>query len=250
MAKGKGAKGAKGAKRGKGRGRKALANIKDYASLSCTRTLAVPAGQFTVNNMYQYMNIQLSDFGRAVQVAQAYQHFKIRAVTLRIKPTYDTFGQGGSSKMNLYYIIDKSGSIPANPTLEMLKQMGAKARALDEKPFEVTWAPAVLTTDMTQGGPAGLLQANQYKISPWLSTGNVPVNLAWAPNLTDHLGIYWYVEQLLTPVATPYMCEFEVQFEFKKPLQTVTPGANPAIAVGFAEINDSKDGVVGGPDGA
>lgn len=224
-------------------------DVRDFASLSVKRSLAVPGGNPTVNNMYYYMNVQLADFARAVQVAQAYQHFKISKCTMTIKPTFDTFTGGGSSKMNLYYMVDKSGSIPTNVTLEGLKQMGAKAHALDEKPFVISWRPSVLTTDMTAGGAAGAIQSNQYKLSPWLSTGNIPVNGAWAPNLTDHLGLYWFVEQLITGVTTQYQVEFEVQFQFKKPLYLPdSQGTTQAIAA-FPAIEDgSKDGIVGGID--
>lgn len=229
-------------------------NLPEYASLSVKRSYGNNNTPLTVNSMYGLMNIQLAGSGaRITNVAQAYQHFRIRNVKLTIKSPFDVFSPGTSgSKLNLYYMIDKSGSLPANPTLESLKQMGAKAYALDEKPFVISWKPSVLTVDMTQGGATGLVQASQYKISPWLSTSAVPVGSAWSANNTDHLGVYFYIEQYFTPANTtiPIQVEVECQFEFKKPLSTSTANAElyPTIAITPIEENTSADGLVGGGD--
>lgn len=224
-------------------------NVPDFGSLSVQRTFTAAGNNPVVNTLYSLMNTTLDQFDRAVQAARAYQHYRIKYISIKIRPTYDTFAQaGGSSKMNLYYMIDKSGSVPTNVTLESLKQMGAKPRALDEKPIVIGWRPSVLTTDMTQGGPAGLVQSSQYKISPWLATNSVPTNNVWNPNSVDHLGCYFYVEQSITPIQTSFEVDVEVQFQFKKPLWTATTGA-PAIGLTPAVVNNSVDGIVGGPDG-
>lgn len=55
-------------------------------------------------------------------------------------------------------MIDKAGAIPTNITLEGLKKMGAKPRALDEKPIVIGWKPSVLENVMTAGGGAPLTQ--------------------------------------------------------------------------------------------
>ena len=141
-------------------------------------------------------------------------------------------------------MIDKAGAIPTNITLEGLKQMGAKPRALDEKPVPIGWRPSVLTVDMTAGGVAPLTQASQYKISPWLNTNANTVDVAaWNPSTIDHLGLYWYVETLVS-TAQPYEVDVEVQFEFKKPLIATSVGQVSAIPAGLAQLNASKDGVV------
>lgn len=250
MARGKGK--AKVGKRrgGKRRGARKSRNVPDMASLSCKRTLQAGGGaNFAVNTLYNLMNTQLTDYDRAIQVAQAYQHYRIKSISVTFKPTYDTFTQGGQSKMHLYFMIDKAGSIPTNVTLEGLKQMGARPFALDEKEKKVTWSPSVLESAMYAPGVGNNIQS-KYVISPWLTTTNSPVQPgAFVPSGIDHLGLYWYCEQLVTPTATQYEVEVEVQFQFKKPLSGNITSTTSAIPAVVAELNDSKDGIVGGADG-
>lgn len=228
-------------------------NVPDWASLSTKRSMVTPGGlQFSVNTLYNLMNTQLADFSRAEQVASQYQFYRIKRVTLTVKPTYDTFTAAGqNSKLNLYYMLDKSGAIPTNVTLEALKQMGARPRQLDEKNILISWAPSVLSSVMYASGVPAVQgnEAAQYKISPWLSTqSGTVIPGAFVASAVDHLGIYWYVDQLAGTGAIQYACEVEVQFEFKKPLAPYVAGAPEAIRAVVATINNSPDGVVGGSD--
>lgn len=243
----------KGAKKGKkvAKARRPLRrtkNASEYASLSEVRTLTPGSGGFQTKNMYNLMDVQLADFTRATQVARAYQHYRIKYIKLIWKPTFDTFltttdPANVNTKHFVYYMIDKSGSLPTNVTLAGLKAMGAKPRALDEVPISTGWRPSVLTADMTVGGFAFAVQPTQYKISPWLNTNRNSVDPAiWNPSQVDHLGIYWYVDQLAGN-AQPYTIDLEVQFEFKKPLLPAV-GNNVAIPATVAELNASKDGIV------
>lgn len=248
-------KGAKKTNRKRGMTKRS-SNVPDLASLSVKRTIVAPpsGGTFQTNTMYKLMDTQLIDYQRAVQVAQAYQHFRIKKIKITWKPLYDTFvGAVGStvSKPNLYFMIDKSGSIPTNVTLEGLKAMGAKPKQLDEKNLSFEWSPSVLEATMYAGGGAGVTSASKYKISPWLTTNaNVVSPGVFQANGTDHLGIYWYVDQLLnTQAAYAYTCEVEVQFQFKKPLSANNIGTTEALSAQLAELNDSPDGIVGGGDG-
>lgn len=250
---GKGKRGAKGGKGGKGRrGGKRASNLADYAQISCKRSIA-PSGAtaYNTNTLYSLMNTQLVDFPRAVQVAAAFQHYKIKKVRLTFKPTSDNFlaAAGAVSKPNLYYMIDKSGSIPTNVSLEGLKGMGARPKQLDENNFTIEWSPTVLESVMYASGGVGASAASKYRTSPWLTTtaDNVSPG-AFVPSGIDHLGVYWYVDQLLNPIGYQYTCEVEVQFEFKKPLINMLAQATaiPSVA---AVLNDSPDGVVGGGDG-
>lgn len=239
--------------KGKGparRGRRAVKNTPEYASLSVRRTGVTG----NVNQMYSLMNTSLDQFQRAVTVAQAYQHYRIKYINVTIKPLYDTFAVQGAgwAKPKLYYMLDKAGSIPTNINLEGLKQMGAKPRDLDEKPLQIGWRPSVLQVDMTNGGGAGVGQATAYKISPWLSTSNVAVAQPWNASSVDHLGVYYYVEAVATgapPAPLSYFVDVEVQFEFKKPLVYNSVGLTDALPLTFAKLDMSPDGVEGGSDG-
>jgi len=227
-------------------------NVPDLASLSVKRSMVTSqGGQFAANALYSLMNTQLTDFPRAVQVAAAYQHYRIKKITLTFKPSYDTFqaGPAANSKPRLYYMIDKSGSIPTNSSLEGLKQMGARPVDLDEKNVVRSWTPSVLEAAMYAGGGAGAGSFSKYKITPWLTTSanNVSPGIFQASGI-DHLGIYWWVDQLVNTNGYQYSVECEVQFQFKKPLINNLTSVEADRAT-VAVINDSPDGIVGGPDG-
>lgn len=231
-----------------------IRNTPEYASMSETRTLSTSGG-FITNNLYSLMNTALEQFTRAPIVAQAYQHFRIKYISLKVKPNFDTYAVNPANpvgKPKLYYMIDKAGAIPTNITLEGLKMMGAKPRALDEKVLTIGWRPSVLEQTLTAGGGAPTSQGSRYQISPWLNTSATSIGSPWTASSVDHLGVYWYVEQ---PVGTsqPYQVDVEVQFEFKKPLISNAVGQVSAVPVTFAALNASKDGIVddrpGGDDG-
>lgn len=225
---------------------KSKTNTPDFAMLSCQRTLVGAPNPLSTNNMYSYTDFRLTDFPRAVQVAKAFQHFRVSGITLTWKPRYDTFSDAlglGRSKPNLYYMIDKSGSIPDNVTLEGLKAMGARPHAYDEKPIKVTWRPSVLEVNEATGANT----ASQYKVSPWLSTNlNVTAPGVWNASQVSHQGIKWYVEQ--NGGDTLLDVEVELQFQFKKPLFP-TLSAVPAGKLAYAVEDASPDGIEGGADG-
>lgn len=236
------------ARRSKGKKRFSPAkDVPEMASLSCKRSIQPEGGgNFLTNLMYECRNTDLASYDRAVNVAKAYQHFRIKKITVTLKPTFDTYQQnvGTGSRPQLYYMIDKAGAVPQNPTLEALKQMGAKAHRFDEKPFSISWRPSVLTADQVQ---VGAVYSAQYKVSPWLSTSAAPMGAAWAPSVVDHLGLFWYVEQLFNG-NVQYNAEIEVQFQFKKPLWPIAASSVPPQRVQIATTDDSSDGIVGGPD--
>jgi len=228
-------------------------NVSEYASLSESRTVLASGGN-VINTLYSLMNLSLNQFTRAPLVAQAYQHYRIKYVSVKFKPPADTFISGATvaySKPYLYHMIDKAGAIPTNITLEGLKNMGAKPRALDENVLTVGWRPSVLQDTMVTGGPAPVSQGSAYKISPWLNTNNVSVDTPWNASSVDHLGLYWYLEAAGSgsPPTFFYEIDVEVQFEFKKPLVARSVGVNHAIAVSFAKQDASPDGIEGGSDG-
>lgn len=226
-------------------------NIGEYAS--CTeRTTIVPSsgGGYQTNTMYNYMSTALNQFTRAQLIASAYQHYRIKGIRITWKPTFDTFmtttdPANVNTKHYLYYMIDKAGALPTNITFAGLKSMGARPRALDENPISTVWRPSVLTVDMIQGGVgAAVGQGAQYKVSPWLNTNANSVSPgAWVASSVDHLGIYWYVDQLAGN-KQPYSVEIEVQFEFKKPLLGDAVGQFNAVGGQPAQRNASRDGYV------
>lgn len=218
--------------------RRTLNGVPEWASCSSTLSLnnpvplplpAPPQG-FGMNVMYQKRNFELADHIRAVSIAQGYQFFRITRITLTFKPMLDTFSTTGTGTVpQFYYMLDKSGSMPAAPTVDYLRQMGARPRRFDDKNVVVSWRPSVL--DLSSTDPAGASAAH-YRISPWLSTNANQFGVGpWGPSVVDHLGLYWFARQD-TPGANNYFTiECTVDFQFKKPLAISVGGAAEAIAV-------------------
>lgn len=254
MRSGKGKKRAAGGRRRVTRPR--ASNVPDQASFSCARSFQVPGSpptQPVANVLYSLMNTTLLQYTRAVQTAQAFQFYRIKNISLKLKPQFDTysFGVSGYGKPKIYFMLDKSGSLPSNVTLEALKQMGARPHNLDENAFNISFAPSVLSSSMTAPGGAPTTQPSQYKISPWLTTSANTISPGvWVPNDVDHLGVYWYVDATSYggTGGLPYQIDVEVQFEFKKPLWT-TVGSTVAVGIVPAILDASPDGIEGGSDG-
>lgn len=236
----------------KGRRRGGLNGVREYASCSVNRTVE----ENNANQMYSFDTIKLEDYTRAVQIAQSYQRFRIKKVTLTFKPIFDTYSATGATalqKPNLYYLIDKMGALPDNVTLEDLKQAGAVSKAFDEKPIYVSWRPSVLIENQasqavgpTFPGPSG------YRISPWLATNqNASNGGAWVANTTNHLGIKFYIEQQNNGGATAFTMpmDIKVEFEFCKAVWA-NLSSTPALGLVYKQPNHSPDGVEGGADGA
>lgn len=220
------------ARRGRRAPRRKMTNVADYAGRSEVRDLInpnplpppIPPNVFAPAIVYRIRDITLDQFDAAVSIAKAYQFYRIKHVTLKFMPLFDTFTAGGPSTIpRLYYMIDKSGSIPTNVTIPALKKMGAKPIRFDERQITRGWSPSVLTADTAA---PGVLQSSQYKVSPWLSTNaNVLNPGAWVPSSIDHLGCFFVVEQEAGATAN-YRVELTVEFQFKKPLWTadLAPG--------------------------
>lgn len=218
-------------------------NVPDKASCSVVRSLDPNA--FVANQMYSFDSFMLIDFRRAVSIASNYQRYRITGVKVTWKPVYDTYSAATpQQKPRLYYIIDRSGALPDNITLESLKQSGARPHNFDEKPISVTFKPSVLGEILNNNGAGS---AASYKISPLLSTnGNATNPGLWQPSIVAHQGLKWYMEA--GGAAQTLQMEVELQFEFFKPIFTELAAA-PAGKLLYAVADASPDGIEGGTDG-
>jgi len=188
----------------------------DYAKVRENFTYALPAG-----NMAFFRNIQLADalFDRAQAVAQAYQQFRIKYIRLNFQPNYDTYQAGppGNARVpQLYFMIDKTNSIPTNANAGTLQSVGARPYRMDDKNLIRSWRPTVLVSNMTAPAAAA---ANQVLTTPWLSTNQNAGNPApaWAPSTVDHLGAVFFITNTVVGDAQVYNVNVEVLFEFRKP---------------------------------
>lgn len=200
--------------------RKAIRNsgmlTSDYAKVRENFQIQVPAGvpQF-------YRSFQLADllFDRAQTVAQAYQQFRIKYIRLTFRPNYDTFQAGppGNARIpQLYFMYDKTNSIPTNANAETFNSIGARPYRMDDKNLIRAWKPTVLNAPMTA---PGIAIASQVLTSPWLSTNANSGNpgAVWAPSNVDHLGAVFYITNTVAGDAQVYTVDVECLFEFKKP---------------------------------
>lgn len=226
------------------RPRKNNMDVREFASLTERVTQTDPGGgALQLNKLYSKLNYQLADYERASTVARGYQFYRITGITLSFKPNLDTFAIGsGQTKPYLYYLIDKSGAVPSNISLEGMKKMGAKPIAFDEKPITIKWKPSVL---LAGADAAGSVASSKYMISPWLSTTAAP----GTPGPTtvfsniDHLGVYFYM-WCAGSGGSDYYIDATVNFEFKKPVWATNVSATPAVTIVNAKPDTSSDGVV------
>lgn len=223
---------------GRRRGYRRPQSVSEWAS--CTESVAlsnITGLAYNMNQPYALNGTCLAQFiNRAVPVAQAYQHYRIKRIMLEFKPQVDTFipepgaAGVGSFVPNMFYIINKSGSVPPNATVDNLRAMGAKPIRFDERTIKVAWRPSVLQENAGVLGDVG----SSYKISPWCST-NASANQpgAWNPSTVQHLGISWFINR---PGVLPggfaeftYDIQITVDFQFKKPLVKVLSTSPEAL---------------------
>lgn len=176
----------------------------------------------------------LAFYKRATAIAANYQFFRIRYIKYKFIARYNTF-QATTAEATafpiplLYHRIDKGGALPSTTSIGQLKAMGCKPIRFT-KDIVVTFKPGVsIVTDNNNNTQA---LPTKPMISPWLLTNRTVELAAWAPNDTDHKGLYWYMETAALPGdgSYEYDCEVEVMFDFKKPLGSVEDAnATPAI---------------------
>lgn len=207
-------RGAKKAMRPRRRNVRRGGKVGDYASCRVTRDL----GYDSNGTVYKLQEWALSGFPRAVNVAANYQYYRINLVELKFIPTADTYMAGNPGELpNLYYVIDKSDSIPSvGIDLNALINAGAKPIRFDDKTITVRFKPAVTWKALDENGA----QTNfgMTKVSPWLATNDANTQDAatWSPSSVDHHGIVYLVTGGVS--GQNYRVEMTTHFEFKKPL--------------------------------
>jgi len=188
--------------------------------------------------------IWLTQFPRAVSVAQSYQLFRITKVEYRYKPLWDTYTAAdisGTTLPYLYYIMNRNGSSPGYFDQNWLVAQGSKGRRLDDKTLRVVYKPNIILGAVNTGNapPSGASVDNtgQVKISPWLPTQNnsqstaadalAPSTITGGTNDIVHYGHSFFIEMENTKIKT---CQYEVvaHFEFKQPY--APPPANPNMS--------------------
>lgn len=212
------------------RARRLTNNAPEMAS--CSEVYSITG--MTSNTPLADMEQNLRDYPRASSIASNYQLYKILQVKYTFKPRYDTFAAsttGDNGIPHLYYMIDKAGALPTNTSIVQLKAMGAKPHRFDDKPIVVKWKPGIQLEG--DAGAAFTGVGTKPIISPWLNTNQEPDQPNWTASITNHMGLYWYLEanNLAGDGTYEYDADVEVQFQFKKPLFPTTEGQPEAVRV-------------------
>lgn len=192
-------------------------NVPEHAT--CSVNLGLQG--LTSGQAYTGYSSTLANYPRAITIAEGYQLYRIKRITYKFSPLFDTFTNASSSTVPyLYWMIDRTQQMAGVlKNGAQFRQLGAKPIRFDDKTITISFRPNVLTGTLDSQPPPGqnVNQFVQYKISPWLATRDQQTTLTgWNPDSTDHLGIVWLVENN-GGENLPYKLEKIVEFEFKKP---------------------------------
>lgn len=219
---------------------------KNYASIKEAYTFPIVAGNM---NYFQDALADLN-FDRAQAVAVAYQQYRIKYIKLTFKPNNDTYPTGAGSVIpNLYFMIDKTRTIPPGASFDTLKSLGCKPVRIDDYNIHRAWKPSVLGGAVDS--PAGAVSGIQLRVSPWLATnGNAGAGGAWVPDETLHYGAVFAIEKVNAGDAQAYSIDVEVMFEFRRPSWKASSGEQVMTTITSGKVTTETVTVINPPAGA
>lgn len=180
--------------------------------------------------------LTLTQFPRALDIADNYQKYRIQKVEYIYKPRFDTFQSqyipGSNVNPTVPYLFSKVLNYPA-PTsfgLAFLQTMGAKPRRLDDKNIIVSYTPHILQEGLASVTQGSTTQNYSRPIKkPWLNTHVTDSSGATLMDNTVHYGHAFWIQQEVTDPNNVPVAELDVNvyFEFCKPwdLASQTVGA-------------------------
>jgi len=202
--------------------------VPEWASLTETNDF----GSLVVGTTYNINDVQLAQFARARQVAQAYQFFRIKKITFKVQPLLDTFASTGNTQVPyLLWVINRAGYAYPGLADEWFYDNGAKPIRFDDKTVTIRYAPSVIMDATEAGAPGVGNQANLSRSSPWLNTNTNAYVAAWAPSQVSHTGHVLKVTSPGSAVPMSYRMTMTAEFEFKKPLALIQPDATESVNV-------------------
>lgn len=201
------------------------------------------AGDIEPNQPYE-PELNLTQFPRALDIADNYQKYRISKVEYIYKPLYDTFQsqyQAGSNvNVTVPYLFSKVLNYPSPNSfgLSYLTTLGAKPRRIDDKSVKVTYTPHILqgglvntvaVTGASQGvGTSGGVARAIKK--PWLNTHYYDPSGNQVMDNTIHFGhVFWIQQEVTNPDPTKPVCALDVNvyFEFAKPWDKAAQTPDP-----------------------
>lgn len=186
----------------------------------------------TFNKIYKMESFALTNCDRAVQVARAYQFYRLKYIEIRFKAKQDTYigsaaGVWQGSIPYLYWLYDPVGTMSESQltgalNFNVLRDAGIKPLRFDDKNIVVRFKPAVVQATQDSEGTTNLNLFSKAVKSPWLSTNsNSTITGIWNPSSVDHRGLVFGVEQENPPNQGSnqlqlYDWDITYHFEFKR----------------------------------
>lgn len=215
------------------RPRRMNSKVSNWASCVDTRDL----GYDSNGDIVKVSQFSLASFSRALNIGASYQYYRIKLVEMKFIPTADTYiaGTTPGEIPNLYYVVDKTDSIPAvGASVNTLQQAGARPVRFDDKTITVRFKPSVVYNGYDEVG--GNTNYGLSRTSPWLATNdnNTSNTNSWTPSSVDHHGIIYTVTGGVA--GQNYRVEMVTHFEFKKPLFYVPPPEGQSLPPVYEKI--------------
>lgn len=202
--------------------------VPEWASMTETTDI----GSLVVGTTYNINDTQLAQFARAVQVAQAYQFFRIKKLTFKVQPLLDTFASTGNTQVPyLLWSINKAGYAYPGLADEWFYDNGSKPIRFDDKTITIAYAPACILDAAEAATPGVGNQANMSKTSPWLNTNTNAFVANWAPSQVSHTGHVMKVTSPGSAGAMNYRMTMTAEFQFKKPLALIQPSGTESVNI-------------------
>lgn len=197
-------------------------------NFAAASSIAIADRLLNTNTAYNFTYQLQNAPSRVINIAKAYQEFKIDYVEVRFKPLYDTYtteaATPGITVPQLYHQIIKDPSVADMVDISQFKANGLNAMSL-AKDGNMVWrykpAVAISAQGSTGNDPAII------RTSPWMNTEDT-TSTPTTPvfNQTTHYGsCLWVNSTITTPFAVANI-EVEVHYKFRKPRSdSVTPSA-------------------------
>lgn len=187
----------------------------------------VPTQAINLNSPYLFIKAGITG-ARASQLAQLFGEYRIKKITYTYRPIWDTYnssfvgvGNSPNSLPTLYWRLNRYGDAPAAFNGNYMRAMGAKPIRLDDKQVTFSYSPNVIQAQANAAVP-GLAT---IKVSPWLSTDDVPNNNAFALSTAEHFGHSLFIEGggAGNALGTVAQLDVKVIYEFRNPRLIVAP---------------------------
>jgi len=192
---------------------------------TCQVVETVPTAQINLNTPYLFIKAGITG-QRAPTIAQQFGLYRIAKVIYTHRPLSDTYASGIAGVGNfavqvptLYWKMNRYGDQPAGVNGDYMRALGAKPIRLDDKQVTFSYRPNILTV---QNNAVGGNNSAGVKVTPWLSTDDLPQDANFTLSTAEHYGHTLFVEAAGAGNALGPVCNLDIKviYEFKNPRLT------------------------------